>query len=164
MASLLKKLIGDERGSAIVEAAFTFPLLVTFGFGVFEFSNAFYDHQEITTGIRDAARYLARVPVPITGANETEAKNLAVFGGGANPRVQGWTTGEVGIALTIVANPINPATGETTYRGGDPLNNFQITIVTVTAAVPYPPLGFLTAFGLPVPTFNLAHTERSIGS
>ncbi|MGH6852284.1 MAG: TadE/TadG family type IV pilus assembly protein [Methylocella sp.] len=162
MASLLKKLISDDRGAAIVEAAVTFPVLLTLGLGVFEFSNAFYDHQEITTGVRDAARYMARVPGSCADATAvSNATNLAVNGAiaGGTPRVSGWTG--VAIGCATVANPL--VAGERTYRGGDPNNNYAITIVTVTASVPYQGFGLLSYRRLTPPTFTLAHSERSIG-
>jgi Flp pilus assembly protein TadG len=168
MAGFLKKLIRDDRGAALVEAAVTFPVLIILGAGVFEFSNAFYAHQEITTGVRDAARYLARAelsnPAPTTcdaaiAAAAAGAQNLAVYGnisGGGNARVQGWTTGMVTVTSTDVANA--PVGGIPPYRGPNPL-----CIVNVAAAVPYPQFGLLTYLGVAVPTFNLAHSERWIG-
>ena len=165
MAGFLKKLIRDDLGAALVEAAVTFPVLITLGAGVFEFSNAFYAHQEITTGVRDAARYLARAELrtaattcdaAITAAT-AGAKNLAVYGnigGSGYARVQGWTTGMVAVTSTDVANTGTPPP----YRGPNP-----VCIVNVAAAVPYPQFGLLTYLGVAVPTFNLAHSERWIG-
>lgn len=167
MVNLLKRLIREDRGTAVLEAAVTFPLLMTLGFGAFEFSNAFFEHQEITTGVRDAARYFARLPVLNPGDNpcdldQTAAKNLAVFGtidATTPPRVPridknnpGWTVGEVAIACTPVDN------SALTYRGATTLY-----IIRVTATVPYPQLGFMTAIGLTAPTFTLTHFERWIG-
>jgi Flp pilus assembly protein TadG len=167
MAGFLKKLIRDDLGAALVEAAVTFPVLITLGAGVFEFSNAFYAHQEITTGVRDAARYLARAELslipPIAtcdaaiAAKAAGAKNLAVYGnigGSGYARVQGWTTGMVTVTSTDVANTGTPPP----YRGPNP-----VCIVNVAAAVPYPQFGLLTYLGVAVPTFNLAHSERWIG-
>jgi Flp pilus assembly protein TadG len=165
MAGFLKKLIRDDRGAALVEAAVTFPVLITLGFGVFEFSNAFYAHQEITTGVRDAARYLARAELS-NAANNCDAaitaataqgKNLAVYGnigGSGNARVQGWTTGMVTVTHIDVANTGNPP-----YRPG--IN--PLCVVEVSAAVPYFQFGLLTYLGVAAPTFNLAHYERWIG-
>jgi Flp pilus assembly protein TadG len=166
---LFKKLVRDDRGAAIVEAAVTFPMLITLGFGVFEFSNAFYDHQEVTTGVRDATRYLARVE--LTPANPTcdvaipasagAAQNIAVFGNAAGTgraRVKGWTTGMVTVTTITVANAIDPATGSSPYRGPDP-----ICIVRVRVAVPYPQFGLLTYLGVAAPVMNVTHNERWIG-
>jgi len=172
MSSLLKKLIREDSGTATIEAAVVFPMLMTLGFGAIEFSNAFYDHQEISTGIRDAARYMARVTDPSNNPcnNSTAvgyAKNLAVNAviSGGSARIPGftksessWTTGNVTITCTAVANPVNAATGERSYRGQSTLY-----IVTVTTAVTYPQFGFMTYLGLSAPTINLSHSERWIG-
>jgi Flp pilus assembly protein TadG len=156
----LRKLIGEETGVAAVEAALVVPVLVLFGFGVLEFSNGFFDHQQVTTGVRDAARYLARVSDPTDATSQGYAKNLAVSGAiaGGKARVAGWTVANVTIAIANVANPINPATGELTYRGANPLK-----IVTVSTSFPYRQMGFLTAFGLATPPLTVAHSERWIG-
>jgi len=157
MVSLLRRLLGEQSGTAAVEAAVALPVLLVLASGVFEFSNAVFDHQEITTGIRDAARYLARVQDPADGTSQTYAKNLAVNGViiGGTARVRGW--GNVTITITHVANPLL-ANGERTYRGPDPLS-----IVRVWTAYPYQQIGLLGAFGLPSPTFSVSHSERAIG-
>jgi Flp pilus assembly protein TadG len=159
MARLLRKLLEDASGTAAVEAAVALPMLLLLGSGVFEFSNAIFDHQEIATGIRDAARYLARVQDPTVATSQTYAKNLAVNGviTGGTARVRGWKVGNVTITITQVANPLL-ANGEPTYRGPNPLD-----IVTVSTAYPYQQIGLLKAFGLPSPTFNVVHSERAIG-
>ena len=163
MARLLRKLLGEESGAAAVEAAVTLPVLLLLGSGVFEFSNAFFDHQEITTGIRDAARYFARLPVPNQGNNpcvvndQTFAKNLAVYGdinGGTKPRVPGWTVGAVTITCPEVDNP----SGGVTYRGAA-----KLYFVRAATSFPYQQIGLLNAFGLGSPTFTVAHSERWIG-
>jgi Flp pilus assembly protein TadG len=170
MAHLLKKLIREESGAAVVEAAIVFPVLITLAFGVFEFSNAFFDHQEITTGVRDAARYFARLPVQAANDNPcadnageiANAQNIAVYGtstAGGKPRVAGWTPGSVAINCVAVPNPTNPATGEPSYRGPQP----SLYIIQVQTAVAYPQFGLLTYLGLPAPTFTLTDYERWIG-
>lgn len=166
MVSLLKKLFGEESGTAAVEAAVALPVLLVLASGVLEMSNAVFDHQEIATGVRDAARFYARLRVVTPGDNPCNdndpsgAKNLAVNGviTGGTGRVRGWKVGNVAIACAAVANPINAATGELTYNGSNPLY-----IITVSTAYPYQQLGLLGAFGLPSPTFNVVHSERWIG-
>ena len=58
---MLQSLLGDKDGSALVEGAVLVPLLFVLLFGVYEFSWFFYQQHLVSTGIRDAARYLARV-------------------------------------------------------------------------------------------------------
>lgn len=153
--------IRNESGSALLEGAIVFPLLLTLGLGAIEFSNAFYDHQEITTGLRDAARYMARV-LPTGSVNNpcanatamANAQNLAVNGviSGGSARISGWTTGNVTISCAAVSN------ASSTYRGPSTLY-----IVTASTAVTYPQFGLLTFLGLTAPTINLSHSERWIG-
>ena len=118
-------------------------------------------------GVRDAARYLARVSDPTTSttpcastvlsAKESTAKNIAVTGvvsGGTN-RVSWFNTTDVTISYLTVANPNNAL-----YRGPNP-----ITIVQVSANPSYPGVGFLSFLGLgSAVTTNLNHQERCIGS
>src|SRR5262249_21726813 len=133
----------------------------------FEFGAFFYQYQMVEAGIRDAARYLARVSDPTTSttpcaaavltANETAAKNIAVTGvtsGGTN-RVSWFNTSDVSVSYPTVANPNNAL-----YRGPDP-----ITIVQVSASPSYPGAGFLGFLGLgSALAVNLSHQERCIGS
>jgi Flp pilus assembly protein TadG len=169
MASRLNKVIQEDRGSAILEFTIAFPLLVTLGFGAFEFSNAFHDHQAVASGIRDAARYFARLPVAAPGNNPCvdnagailNAQYLAVYGtitAGTYPRVPGWAAGNVAINCVQVANPIDPATGEPDYRGTNPL-----WIIKASTNFSYQPLGLLTVLGLAAPALKAAHYERWIG-
>jgi len=169
---LLEKLLRDGEGNAVVEFSIVLPLLVTLGFGAFEFSNAFFEHQEVTTGIRDAARYFARIPVNIAGADPCtdpnsaasipSAQNIAVYGTAAaatNPRVQGWAPANVLITCVgPIANPINPATGEPTYRGAS-----QLWMIEASTSFPYSSFGMLRAIGLTTPNLSAAHYERWIG-
>src|SRR6516225_12427819 len=70
----------DERGSALIEATVLTPVLFVLVFGVLEFSWYFYNQHRVSTGIRDAARYLSRVSDPTDRRLQSNAKNLAVTG------------------------------------------------------------------------------------
>ena len=155
---LTNKLCKDERGAALLEMAVITPVLVILAAGLFEFGRILYQHQLIETGVRDAARYLSRRPTP--SADETAAKELAVMGaiGGTTKRVSWWTTSNVTITYPTVANPIDGATGERTYRGPDP-----IKMVRVTTSATYSGIGMLAAIGLSAPTIGYFHEERVIG-
>ena len=151
----------------MVEMAAMLPFLLLLGCGVFEFGAFFYQYQMVQAGIRDAARYLARVSDPTTStmpcaaavltAKESAAKNIAVTGvtsGGTN-RVSWFSTSDVTISYLTVANPNNAL-----YRGPDP-----ITIVQVNTSPNYPGVGFLSFLGLgSALTISLRHQERCIGS
>jgi Flp pilus assembly protein TadG len=51
----------DDEGSVLIEATILMPFLVTLMFGLFEFSWYFHKQQLVESGVRDAARYMARV-------------------------------------------------------------------------------------------------------
>jgi Flp pilus assembly protein TadG len=155
----MNRLRRDERGASLIETALVLPFLLTLGLGVFEFGNLLYKYHLIATGVRDAARYLARFDNP--ASKETEAKQLAVTGSitGGSPRVVWWSTSQVAVNYTNVPNDPDPVTGERPYRGGN-----TITIVRVSTSVPYGGIGFLSFLGLgSTINFSLFHEERKIG-
>lgn len=143
----------------MVEMAAVTPFLVMLGLGIFEFGNYFYNHHIITTGIRDAARYLARFDDPL--AQSAQGEQLAVTGeiAGGQHRIAWWNAGHVITTLRDIDNPLDPITGERPYRGKDP-----ISIVQVSTNVNYGGLGFLNTLGLGA-TLNITvfHEERVIG-
>ncbi len=147
-----------DRGASMVEFTIVAPFLFIVGFGIIEFGNALYGHHVITTGVRDAARYLARFDDPSTRYND--ARILAVTGepGGVTPRLSWWGTGNVNITTATVPNPIDGATGERDYRGPDPL-----TVVRVSSSVSYPGVGMLGVLGLgDTITISVMHEERVV--
>lgn len=154
----IRNLWSDRTGASLVEFTILLPFLLILGLGVSEFSSALYQHHLITTGLRDAARYLARVDDP--DAKSAAAKELAVYGeiGGTTKRVPWWNVADVAVSLEAVANPVNPATGTRTYRGGDP-----IQIVRVSTTTSYPGVGFLRflGFGSGI-SLSAFHEERVI--
>jgi Flp pilus assembly protein TadG len=55
---------GDERGSALIEAAILTPLLIVLFVGVFKFLWFFYQQHLVAIGLHDAVSYLARSADP----------------------------------------------------------------------------------------------------
>src|SRR5262245_49886603 len=98
----------DRQGASLVEFTVVLPFLLFLAAGTFEFGSALYGHHVITTGLRDAARYLARVDDPTTA--ETAAKQLAVYGeiGGTNKRLSWWDVGNVSGSTLPIPNPPAP--------------------------------------------------------
>lgn len=134
----------DCDGSALIEGTVLMPLLCALFFGVYEFSYIFYQQHLASIGVRDAARYLARVNDPTLAGCQTNARNLAATGsiaGGTYRRVTGWdpTTAEVPIS-------VSGATGD--------------QAIQVTGTFTYQPLGFWGYFGFSAPTITVTHTER----
>src|SRR3954465_3090483 len=101
----------DDRGSALLEGAIVTPFLVVLCFGVYEYSWYFYRQHLVSTGVRDAARYLSRTAFnPCSDATTVaKAKDLATTGLSSNPvkdRVPGWTAAQVTVSCVPVATSV----------------------------------------------------------
>lgn len=151
---LLKSIWQADRGAALVESAIILPVFLTLVGGVYEFGFFLYQQQLVTSGVRDATRYLTLTADPTNSANQIDAKNLAVTGSidGGVARVSGWSAADVAIAINSVDN----STGS--YSGGP-----TIQIVTVSTSFLDPSLGFLNLLGLKAPTITASHQERFVG-
>jgi hypothetical protein len=155
----------NQDGSALLEGAIIVPMLLVFVLGVYEFSWFFYQQHLISTGLRDAARYLARISNVCEPANRgwliaaANAGKLATSGAAAGgpPRVKGWTEAMVRFDCRAIANAIGPG-GVSTYRGGP-----AIYVVTASTRFADPSLGFFGLLGLQPPVISAAHSERVIG-
>ena len=151
---LLRRLRHAEDGAVVVEFAIVLPVLLTLLLGLAEVGRALWYHQLVTKSVRDATRYLARVPAPFSGADLAAARNLALRGstdGGAPLLIAQWSDpGTVGVS--------GPA------LWGDPAAfRRPVQKIGVTADVPFtfPLLGFLgidTAI-----TVQVADEQRWIG-
>lgn len=152
---MLTRLWRSNRGTALIESAIVLPVFLMLIGGVYEFGYFFYQQQLMTTGVRDAARYLALSANPNNATKQQEAMRLAVYGdidGEATARVPGWSTGDVAIAVTTLDNSSGP------YCSG-----CAIAVVTVSASLADSSLGFFGLLGLKAPTISVAHQERWIG-
>jgi hypothetical protein len=148
-----------EDGAALVEAMVVLPFFMVLALGILEFGNLLYQYHHIVSGVRDAARYLARVQDPTSA--ESTAKQIAVTGetSGGDKRVSWWNTSDITVSYTNIANPIDPGTGERPYR-----DDSTVTIIRVTANVSYPGIGFLDLLGLGSPLdISISHEQRHIG-
>jgi adhesin HecA-like repeat protein len=151
---VLKTLLPADDGAALVEGALILPVfLLLVGF-VYEFGFFLYQEQLVTSGVEDAARYLALSADPNGADIQADAKNLAVTGSinGGKSRINGWSTSDVSITVDSVDN----AAG--TYSGGS-----TIQVVTVSTNYLDPTLGFLTLLHLKPPTITVSHQERVVG-
>jgi hypothetical protein len=158
MWRIVTKSLKNKRGASLVEMTIITPLLLSLAFGFIEFGTGFYQYQLMTTGIKDAARYLARVDDPM--AEQSKGKELAVYGaiGGTAQRVPWWGVGDVSVSLSSVSNPVDPNTGLRSYRGGPTIN-----VVRVETDVEYQDLGLLSAINISRPRFRIFQEERVIG-
>jgi Flp pilus assembly protein TadG len=164
----IKRLSGfakDQEGSALLEGAVLVPVLFALIFGVLEFSYYFYQQHLVSTGVRDAARYLARVQDPTSAAAQTTAQNLAATGspaGGTARRTTGFDPDEVSISFSFAANAL--VDGVRPYRqSSDPAFPDSLRIVNVTGSFAWAPLGFWGFFGFGTKNVTVTHSERWIG-
>lgn len=67
------KRIRGERGTALVEAAMTIPILLLISVGIFEFGRAYQTWQILTNAAREGAR-IAVLPNAATSAVETRVR------------------------------------------------------------------------------------------
>jgi Flp pilus assembly protein TadG len=156
----------DDDGSALVESAVLVPLLFVFLFGVFEFSWFFYQQHLAAMGVRDAARYLARVSNPCDEHSaawpieQANARTLATTGSvrGNTARIKGWTAAMVVLRCTAVGNPAGP-TGLRAYRSGE-----VVYVITASTSFVDPALGFFAFLHLAAPVISVSHSERVVGS
>ena len=155
MCRMIRRILRDDEGSALLEGAIVVPVLFSLIFGVLEFSYYFYQQHLVATGVRDAARYLAQVEDPTAAAAQTAAQNLASTGsraGGSFRRVTGFDPAEATITFTFVNNDA------AIYRGLP-----QLRIVHVTGSFTWAPLGFWGFLGLASVNVTVTHSERWIG-
>ena len=156
---VLQSLWRNDEGSALIEGAILVPVLLVLVLGVFEFSWLINQQHLISTGIHDAARYIARTTNPNNITIQTGAKNLATTGAidGNTARVNGWWVRDVDITYASVGNPVD-VNGVTPFRGGAVIQS-----VTVSTTFVVPSLGFFGLLGLKPPAFTVSHQERVIG-
>ena len=79
MASTKRPRIGSERGVALLETAFTIPLLLLVAVAIFEFGRAFETWQVMTNAAREGAR-VAVLPNPGSGAVDARVREYLEVG------------------------------------------------------------------------------------
>ena len=152
----LRSILRDDRGAALAEAAIVLPVFLLLVGGVYEFGFFLYQEQLATSGVEDAARYLALVSNPTSAISQIEAKNLAVSGSlnGGPSRVNGWSTSDISVNVDTVDN----SEGTYSSSSGPP-----VQVVTVSTSFPDPTLGFFTLLHIRPPTISVSHQERVLG-
>lgn len=134
------------KGAAAAEMALVLPFLLLLLFGSVEVGNIFLSEHVIQKGVRDAARYAARLPLEdlttggcsVTTDTTTKdaIKRVARTGDpeSSTERLWFWTsndTVDVNVACAVGAYSTGGVYAD--FPGGSP-------VVTVTASVPYTPL------------------------
>jgi len=161
MTRLLKELRGDDRGGAIAEFMLGLvPLVIAFAL-IFEFGRAFWSHQAVIKGVRDATRYLTRVEDPTDATAQEIAQRLLLTGQQEEGGTARWSSGSepaMEVSITEVDNTAGAFRGPATIRIVNLAANVELQL----------PLGGVFAlFGgepLGVVTYSVGDTARHYGN
>jgi Flp pilus assembly protein TadG len=94
----LRNLLREQGGAVLTETLIVVPFVTLLSVGILEFGNMFWQKEQVETGLRDAARYLARCQTDedfAAACSEDTARDIAFYGtaspgGDASLRVSGW--------------------------------------------------------------------------
>ncbi|MGH8729193.1 MAG: TadE/TadG family type IV pilus assembly protein [Burkholderiales bacterium] len=127
------RVLGKERGAALIELGISLPLLLLIVFGITEFGRAIFEYNTLAKATRDATRFLS-TRAPGDTAAIADAECLAVHG---NPTcsgpalVSGLTTAMVSVCDALSC----PATHQA--QGTAPVINL-VTVTIGGANNPFP--------------------------
>lgn len=153
---LLKRLEVSERGTATIEGAIVMPFLILLFVGIADFGRVLWHYQIVVDGVRDATRYLSRVPLQdpddctsFPAGTEADAQALATTGRrtGGTAKLDYWTT--------ITVTPSGP-----TDLGGALRRESCLIQVTASPTFPVLMLGFV---GIGDITFTIRDEARHYG-
>jgi len=176
MTAKALKFFRDTTGAALVEFSLLLPMLVVImGFGS-EFGRAVYQIHVAEKGVKNAARYLARVP-DIAGCTTSSFDGFALnainvaqkgsFNNNAPLKLSNWDApNDITIEVDCVSNLPDAVTNVRPFFGGD-----QIPIITVRTAFDFNSIGMLDIIQLLDPTqqdnegivISAAHKEIYVG-
>jgi Flp pilus assembly protein TadG len=162
LLGLLRELVRCNSGTAALEGAIIVPVAISLMAGGVEFGQLFSTYGTAAKSMRDATRYLARVPQAHICDNWAlnNALNLAVYGTLTNtdqPLIPNWTPTNISTSNARIQSSL------TLVSPSCPPDNSSFITIELRAAVPY--TGFMFgAIGLSNTwTLNVKHQERSIG-
>ncbi len=158
----LRKFVRCNSGTATLEGALIVPVAIVLMAGGVEFGQLFSTYGTAAKSMRDATRYLARVPQAhiCDSWSLHNALNLAVYGTLTNtgqPLIPNWTPTNISTSNSSITSSL------TLVSPSCPPDNSSFVTIELRAAVPY--TGFMFgAIGLSnIWTLNVKHQERSIG-
>src|SRR5919106_6178202 len=117
--TFLNRLIADDRGGAIAEFMLGLVPLVLALALIFEFGRAFWSHQAVIKGVRDATRYLTRVENPSDPAAQAVAQRLPLTSQQAAGGVERWSSGSappMEVSIAEIDNTGSAFRGPATIR------------------------------------------------
>jgi Flp pilus assembly protein TadG len=127
-----------EKGSALVEAALAFTILIPVFLGTFQFGLAFFYYNELANAVRAGARYASyrtydSPTLTPSAAYVNAVRNMTVYGnpaGGTQPVVRGLTPAHV--SVTVISTNLVP------QRIRVSINRFPMNVVLKTFNVSKP--------------------------
>jgi hypothetical protein len=149
LQTILRHLVRDQSGAVLAEALIVVPFITLFSVGVLEFGNMFWQKEQVETGLRDAARYLARCQKTASFAaacNAATARNIAFYG-----------TASPGVSDGLRVSGWGPSADDITFSEPE---SGVIRASTAHSYVNSPLFGWL---GLDAITIEAYHDERYIG-
>lgn len=165
---LILSLARCTRGTSFMEMALVMPLMMVMLGGVLEMGRALHHHHVLETSVRDATRYLSRVPdvgqpsetpcgAPGAGTAAETARQLAMYGttlAGTPPLLVYWNdTQPQEVCIRTETRSLTDEAGET----------FDVTVVRMDVAVNYEDFGLLGLIGLDAMSLRAAHEEIHVG-
>lgn len=112
MKNRIRLFLNDEHGAAAAEMALILPLVMVLLFATFEGAYYMICEHQVVTGVRNAARYAARLdfsqyacPAGTFSGSTATIQNLARTGQltGGTARVQGWVNADITVTVTCTA-------------------------------------------------------------
>ncbi len=153
----LRRIGRSEDGAILVEFALVLPMMLLVFAVIVEGSRLFYSYQTTISGVRDAARYLARVvPANICIAGGSVTTHTAKLTAIVTQSVTGSSVIPSGVTVTSVTPSFACHPGA--YRGG---GNAAVAQVTATITVTFPFGTIFSLFGGTIPTLTTSVTDRS---
>lgn len=113
MLNPVRLFLKDTRGAAAAEMALILPFVLPLLFATFEGAYYMVCEHQVVTGVRNAARYAARLdfsqyacPAATFSGSTATVQNLARTGqlSGGSARVSGWVNGDVTVTVTCAAS------------------------------------------------------------
>jgi Flp pilus assembly protein TadG len=86
----------SQKGTALLEAAITMPMLLLVAVGIFEFGRAYQTWQVLTNAAREAGR-VAVTPYATSGAPESRARQYM-----QNGQLPNWASAGVSVSSTTI--------------------------------------------------------------
>lgn len=123
----------SDGGAALVEFAIVLPLLLTIVFGIVDFARAFYTQNNLTSAVREGARWASVQNAPTVAGVQTIVKGFANNVGNTAAKFGGPPVTDPEITVTFT--PAMPATRFITVA----VNNYPFAWIT--------PLPGLVGFG-----------------